>query len=167
MESLISPEKLKELSKQWVLTMIYGESYIRIENLIESGCRVMVYGHQSYDDIENIIKELIDSEKIIMDNDRRLKLTARGIFEVQKQTILPLLELTSNKKYLEAFVIANKEKCNIEFLESLASDETKEKKVSKIKEFTKQNYLDIVKITTSIISFLNGHPNFQNMPSLD
>ena len=75
-----------------------------------------------------------------------------------------MLALADNPKYFAAFVTANKEKCNIAFLEALAEKKEESSQIPKIKQFAEQNYLEIAKITKLIANFLLGHPNFEEVP---
>lgn len=164
---MIPQETLDRLSKEWILTMAYGETAFTTDSLVEIGCKVMVHGHKSFDNIVKLVGELVNEKKIEAVGRGTYKITARGIFDVQNKTILPLLEIANNEKYREAFIIANREKCNIEFIENLVSHSRESDKINFIKIFSKKNYLDIAKVCVAALKFLDGHPEFDNTPNFD
>ena len=159
-------DQFKQLSKEWVMTVLYDTYGGKdIEVLTKDGCKVMVYGHDSFDDFVKIVEELVSEDNITMNEDGKYVLTPRGTFQVKKQTILPLLSLANDPKYLEAFVVANREKCDIEFLENLQATEDELDQIKYVKEFAEQHYSGISKIIKSIPDFLSENPNFYIVPT--
>jgi len=151
--------KLSELTKEWIMTMIFDYPKT-FDDLMRDGCALMIYGHKNYEDVEGLSSELISENKITRNQaNQKLELTGKGIFEVKKKTILPLQKLTENHKYFEAFVVANKEKCDIEFLESLVGESDNEK-INLTRTFSEQNYLKVSNIANLIGKFLVEHPEF-------
>jgi len=149
-----------KLTKDWIMTMLY-DTPKSFDDLMINGCKVMVYGHDSYDDVEKITNSLLD-EKKIRKLEGKLNLTGRGIFDVKKYTIIPLLKLTENPKYFKAFIGANREKCDVAFLEQLAEESSESYQVRKIKSHSEQNYLGIVNILQSITRFLSAYPQYND-----
>jgi len=135
------------LTKQWFMVMLY-QSPKSFDNLIENGCRVMVYG-QTYENLKKLFDELQRSDTdMIKSSGGNFALTSRGSFEVKRNTILPLIKLAEDPKMLDAFIKANRETCDIQFLESLAECETEGSAIAQIKDFAKEHYSDIAKILT-------------------
>ncbi|MDH3854248.1 MAG: hypothetical protein OES23_07320 [Nitrosopumilus sp.] len=149
---MMNTDEHVDLTKQWIMTMLY-DGPKTFEKLVENGCRVMVFGHNSFDEFKDIFDSLT-RDKFIDSSSAGAKLTARGIFTVKKNTILPLLRLTENPKHFHAFVIANQEKCDITFLEILSDANGESEKIKVIKDHSVQNYIDIAKITNLIPDFL-------------
>lgn len=120
--SMITNET-KALTKEWLLTMLFRNS-CSFNDLVENGCRVMIYGHDTADDIKMILDEMI-AEGLIRRNtglDYLYLLTDNGNFQLRKNTIVPLQTLLEDSKHLDAFVAANKNMCDITFLKKLSSD---------------------------------------------
>jgi len=145
----MSQEQKDRLTKEWIITMLY-QSPKTLQNLLDEGCRVMIFG-QNYDNIVKLLTELREiPNDLVEQSGESYMLTTRGSFEVKKHTILPLVKLTENRDMLEAFILANREKCDIEFIEKLYEDENEGRKTSTIKEFAVQNYDKIATILNSL-----------------
>lgn len=115
-------EVAKRLTGQWIMGMIFENSQ-DIEYLVKHGCKRMIFGI-TYDEIMDIIDILVGLNKISVDElSGTLSLTAKGYHEVKRHTILPLLELAGSSKYHDAFMIANQNKCDMEFLQSIMSQD--------------------------------------------
>ena len=151
----LNREQLTDLTKDWLMTMIYDKP-TTFDNLIQYGCKAMIYGHDTYEDILDIVKSLQDTGHIKR-IDGKLHLTARGIFSVKKNTLMPLEKLTDDPKYFTSFVAANRSKCDIKFLESLL--ESKDK-TERIQSFSRHHYLDVERIKELISTFLSHYPEF-------
>jgi len=157
----MSSEQLVRLTKDWIMTMLWRQPRT-FDDLMLHGCKVMVYGHSSYDVVDEITKSLIDEKKIELKVNDLLHLTGRGIFDVRKNTMLPLLKLTENPKYFEAFVEANREKCDIEFLERLQNLPSDDQKTDEVRQRTEQHFVGIVNILYRIRHFLSANPQFDD-----
>lgn len=145
----MSQEQKDRLTKEWIITMLY-QSPKTLQNLLDEGCRVMIFG-QDYDNIVKLLTELQEIPNALVEQSGvSYMLTTRGSFEVKKHTILPLVKLTENRDMLEAFILANREKCDIEFLESLSEYEAESGKTGDIKQFGVQNYDKIATILNSL-----------------
>ena len=151
----LNKEQLNDLTQDWLMTMIYDKP-TTFDNLIQYGCKAMIYGHDTYDDILNIVKSLQETGHIKR-IDGKLHLTGRGIFYVKKNTLMPLEKLTDDPKYFTSFVEANRSKCDIKFLEGLLVSEDK---TGYIQSFSQHHYLAVVKITELISIFLSHYPEF-------
>ena len=156
----MSNEQHVRLTKDWIMTMLF-EQPRTFDDLMLHGCRVMVYGHSSYDVVDDITKSLIGENKIELRSDV-LHLTGRGIFDVRKNTMLPLLKLTENPEYFKAFVAANRERCDIEFLELFRDQPSDEHKTSVLRQHTEQHFTAIANILHRISRFLAENPEFDD-----
>ncbi len=157
-------EKLNELTKEWFLTVLYDGSR-DLAYLMENGCKVMIYGHDTYEEIENIIKELVTENKIRLDpsyktNNETYLLTGKGSFFVKKNTILPLLKIATDHKYKEAFIEANKEKCDINFLENMLTKDEKNIESWKIRDYALSDFLSLKNILKCMSHFLFKNDEF-------
>lgn len=156
--------KFDIMTKEWFLTMLYTGSS-SLNSLMDDGCKIMVYGHDTFDEIERIVNELKDENKIeeITEtnygvNIKVLKLTAKGTFLVKRSTIIPLLKIANNKKYREAFVVANKEKCDIEFIESIIDKHDYQLKNS-LKDYAQNNLIKLKYILYQLLIFSKHEPD--------
>lgn len=155
----MNKEKLDELTKEWILTLLYGKRR-NLDYLIEYGCKIMIFGHNSYEDIEQIIQELVDEKKIAEYPHSELELTSRGKFIVKKNTIIPLLTIATDKKFRDAFILANQEKCDIEFLEHYVEAIDQRIGSIAIHDYSKNDFLPLKMLTATIIRFISENPEF-------
>lgn len=148
----MSDEEKIRLTKEWVLTMLY-ETPKSFQELVEEGCRIMVFGWE-YEQFSNIIIAMKNSDKTILENDQKYRLNTKGIFEIKKHVLLPILKITEDPSLLHEFVTAHKEKCDTRFLELLGREEYEAAKISRIKEYAQNNYDKIANAVSLIITFL-------------
>lgn len=147
----MSQEQKDRLTKEWIITMLY-HSPKTFQDLLDEGCRVMIYG-QDYDNIIKLLGELRQGPTpFVTQSGVTYTLSTRGSFEVKKHTILPLAKLIENPDMLQAFILANREKCDIEFLERLNQDSSEAGITAVIKQFAVQNYDKIATILNSLSS---------------
>ena len=145
----------KVTTERWIMGMLFGTPR-SVDYLVENGCNRMLFGLDTFEDLETILQTLMDSGEIKINKSNEFYLSAKGIFEIKKHTILPLLELTKNVEFYEAFIIANKNICDIEFIESLCN-ETEYSSITKIHEYTSQNIHKLHLILDEILKFKLTH----------
>ena len=123
---------------------------------VREGCKVMIYGWD-FDEIKEILDEMV-LDKTIEFNGGIYTLPLKGIFNVKKSTIVPLLNLTENQAYVEAFLNKNRENCDYIFLNEVASHTNDANKESAIIAYAKNNYDKLATILSLISQFsIGGH----------
>ena len=136
-------EEKKQLTKDWICTMLYTGPK-DFQDLIKEGCKVMVYGWE-YDEFVKIVSGMVTDSTIFLSGSN-YNLTTKGLYNVKKNTVVPLLNLTANSQYAQAFIQKNKENCDYLFLESLTTLKTEKDKENRIIEYAKNNYDKLAKI---------------------
>jgi len=111
----------------------------------------MVYDALEYDDLVTILDSMRKDGMVTIDKET-YTLSLKGLFEVKKRTIVPLLKLTDNPEYVKAFIEKNKETCDSIFLNELVGMKSEFSKEAKIVEFAKNNYHKIAPIIAAIFN---------------
>ena len=113
---MMSEKTPEQLRKEWVMTMLYGSGK-NINELVENGCRVMVFGIE-YEDFIKTLVTLKDEGYISIPPNvgNPCTLTTQGIFFMKKYTLLPLVKLTEQPGLLNTFINENKSRGNTDFL---------------------------------------------------
>lgn len=143
-----------ELTRDWVTMMVYMEDR-SLEELIRQGCKVMVFGWE-YDDFVKILSKMEEDEIIGKDGLGTYSLTSKGLFNVKRNTIVPVLKAVSNNEYMAEFSAKNKENCDFQFLESLTGSGTDQQKEQRILNYGVANYDKLAVILNLILqNFVN------------
>jgi len=143
---MVAKDKI-QLTREWILAMLYGKDQTS-GDLIDIGCRVMVYGWE-YDKFMEILQSMVQEGYIYESHTTwQYSVTEKGRFTIRKHALLPLEQLIENPDLLKRFVEANKEKCDTQFLIELSKAENKTSRLTLIKKYAEQNYENIAKIVS-------------------
>lgn len=145
-----SGKSQRELTKDWITMMVYASEQT-IESLIREGCKVMVFSWE-YDEFHEILNEMQGEETLYVEG-VNFALTSKGLFNVKKNSIVPLLKLVENEEYTKKFIEKNKENCDYQFIEILASQKDAPSKEKQILNYAKSNYDKIATIISLITQF--------------
>lgn len=140
--------KVIEHAKAWICTMLYTGPK-KLDFFVREGCKVMIYDALEYEDLTAILDALV-IDQVIMLNSGEYTLSLKGVFEVKKRTIIPLLNITDNPEYARAFIQKNKENCDTIFIEELANIGGA-KREPRILEYCKNNYHKIATILALVV----------------
>lgn len=150
----MSSKTINALTREWIMLMIFESPKTRGE-LIDHGCKVMVFGHE-YDDFVKII-DAMDAENYLFRGitSGKHELTEKGKFYVKKHITIPLQGLTENPQRLQEFMVKYRDQCDTNFLRDLSYKKTDYDRLEMIKKFAEQNYDKIAKIIMYANEFLS------------
>jgi len=153
----MSNDDKKILTKNWISIMLYTGPK-NSDELIRTGCKIMVFGWE-YDDFIKIIGEMVTERIISKMTDGSFILNEKGLYNVKKNSIVPLLNLCDNSEYVSAFIEKNKENCDYLFVTKLYTEKIEEKRESLIVTYAVGHFDKLATILTLAKEFLANPPS--------
>ncbi len=151
---------LNNMTREWIMIMLYNGPK-SIDQLINRGCKTMVFGHSSYEDFQKIVETLQNTGFIDLDVSKKphvYSLTTKSIFNIKKNTIIPLLALAENPDFYDAFVVASREKCDLEIIEMISRQPNIRKKEAYIVDYSEQKLKHVTKLLDHFFDYLKRFP---------
>jgi len=152
----LSAEQINErirLTKDWIGIMLFTGGKTTDE-LIRHGCKVMVYGHP-YEVFLKILEGMLEDGTINIAAGN-YGLEQKGLFEVKRKSIVPLLNLIDNPEYTSSFIETNKSNCDTEFIHSLEIIRNEEQQEQGILQYGEKHYDKLAPIINLINTFFEN-----------
>ena len=152
----LSAEQINErirLTKDWIGIMLFNGGKTTDE-LIRHGCKVMVYGHP-YEVFLKILESMRNDETINLSSGN-YNLEQKGLYEVKRKSIVPLLNLIDNSEYTSSFIETNKSNCDTEFIYSLEQIKNEEQQELGILNYGVKHYDKLAPIINLINTFFEN-----------
>lgn len=160
--SNMKEEEIDELTRDWILTLLF-QNESSLSNLCKNGCKVILSGYSDYDQLQNIMNDLIN--KGLVDGNTGMhdgraghpvyRLTPNGEFQMRRNTLLPLRILLNDQDHLDAFKLANREHCDITFLDMLNSPD-EESIANKIHEYAPMSFDKFHILVRRVVEYVNS-----------